>query len=95
MTVPTLETSRILYPHVGDASETVCRVRAQPGRCIADEVWSTRQSPLNFFDEFNTNFGKGSDEWIFDPRGRMTHHVVKNTSGESVNSVGFTSGTCI
>ena len=59
-------------------------------------MWSTRRVAVEcFLDEFNTNFGEGSDECIFDPSGRMTHHVVENTSGESVDSVGFASGACI
>ena len=94
-TVPSLETSRTLYPHVSDSPEAVCRTWTQPDRCIADEEWSTRWSTVDFFDKFNTNFGEGSDECIFDPGGHMTHHVVENTSRESVNSVGFTSGACI
>ena len=57
--MPTVETSHTLYQDVGDGLEAVCRVWRQPDRCNVDDVWSTREI---FLDEFNTNFGEGSDE---------------------------------
>ena len=57
--MPTVETSHTLYQDVGDGLEAVCRVWRQPDRCNVEPSWSTREI---FLDEFNTNFGEGSDE---------------------------------
>ena len=61
--MPTVETSHTLYQDVGDGLEAVCWVWRQPDRCNTDDVCVVNGQLVKFFlDEFNANFGEGSDE---------------------------------